>query len=718
MLVNKLAGLRSATAIAMVMFFAGQAQAQTTNGSVYKVGNGVSAPKVVSSPDPPYPNAARDAKYECTVVLWTVVGTDGHTHDTKVARPCGMGLDEAAVETVRNWKFEPAKKNDASVAVQINIQVNFRLTGGAEPGVEQLQSADAALKAGDYGRALPVFQSFVDRHPENAAAWNFLGQAQVGTGRLTDALASFRRGAELHDIGAQNNLARVLVLLHRTDEAIAAGRKAVEVAPATPTPHYNLAMALMQAKQYAEATKELETIAGGDYPGKSQALYLLGECYLAQHQEEKAVSSFTNALAAGRTPVMLNNVAYQYAQAGVELQRARQLAQTALAIDTAELRTVELDHISAADLSHVSNIARTWDTLGWIEFQDGNIAKAVELLNAAWAVEHSPVVAEHLGKVSDRQGRPQDAIRWYALADVMHGSPEVRSRLLALAGSESKVRTAEDGAEAAKATLEQFTIPNTAKKDGKAEFLVSVASGAKVSGVKIVSGDAWADAVVRSLSEAVSFPAPDAILIRRGTVGCSAQLGKCEVTLLNATEAESFTRRESYHAVAILPADSSRPVPYTSTGTAVRLTMPPMWHVAVDRTGSFSQPGFVSINKAGTLATVSVTRDHLETSADAYQKLIDEKMPALFPNYKLLSETPVVRSGSISKRVAFSASKDGADWRGWMEVVSIGDEHYRVMALAPAERFSSYAAEFEKIATSVELPGAGAAVVSSASGQN
>ena len=39
----------------------------------------------------------------------------------------GLGLDEKAIEAVRLWKFEPARKNGQPVAVQINVEVDFRL---------------------------------------------------------------------------------------------------------------------------------------------------------------------------------------------------------------------------------------------------------------------------------------------------------------------------------------------------------------------------------------------------------------------------------------------------------------------------------------------------------------------------------------------------------------------------------------------------------------
>ena len=96
-------------------------------GGYYRVGGGVSAPKVIDSPDPEYSDEARRAKYQGTVVLWVVVGPDGRVHDIRVQRTLGMGLDERAVEAVKRWKFEPARKDGQPVAVQVNIEVRFTL---------------------------------------------------------------------------------------------------------------------------------------------------------------------------------------------------------------------------------------------------------------------------------------------------------------------------------------------------------------------------------------------------------------------------------------------------------------------------------------------------------------------------------------------------------------------------------------------------------------
>ncbi len=96
-------------------------------GGAYRVGGGVSAPRVIYQPDPEYSEEARKAKYQGTVVLWVVVGADGRPREMRVARSLGMGLDEKALEAVRTWRFEPARMNGQPVPVQINVEVNFRL---------------------------------------------------------------------------------------------------------------------------------------------------------------------------------------------------------------------------------------------------------------------------------------------------------------------------------------------------------------------------------------------------------------------------------------------------------------------------------------------------------------------------------------------------------------------------------------------------------------
>ncbi len=98
-----------------------------TGGGVFSVGGGVSAPIPIYSPDPPYSEEARKAKYSGTVVVQIIVDTGGNVRDVRVVKPLGLGLDEKAVETIRTWRFKAAMRNGIPVNVRMLVEVSFRL---------------------------------------------------------------------------------------------------------------------------------------------------------------------------------------------------------------------------------------------------------------------------------------------------------------------------------------------------------------------------------------------------------------------------------------------------------------------------------------------------------------------------------------------------------------------------------------------------------------
>ena len=89
--------------------------------------NGVTVPEAIYSPEPSFSDEARKAKFQGMVTLMVVVGKDGRPYDIRVRQSLGMGLDEKAIEAVRNWRFRPATMNGQPVATQIAVQVDFHL---------------------------------------------------------------------------------------------------------------------------------------------------------------------------------------------------------------------------------------------------------------------------------------------------------------------------------------------------------------------------------------------------------------------------------------------------------------------------------------------------------------------------------------------------------------------------------------------------------------
>lgn len=106
----------------------GPTQLDDSSDPISTMGGGarVSPPRVTYSPDPEYSSAALQAHVDGIVALSIVVGTDGKPRDIKVVRSPGYGLDEKAIEAVREWRFQPASKDGKPVAVSIMVQVQFR----------------------------------------------------------------------------------------------------------------------------------------------------------------------------------------------------------------------------------------------------------------------------------------------------------------------------------------------------------------------------------------------------------------------------------------------------------------------------------------------------------------------------------------------------------------------------------------------------------------
>jgi TonB family protein len=96
-------------------------------GGPFRPGAGVTAPRAIYEPEPEYSEEARKIKQQGMVVLSVVVDQQGRPRNIHIARSLGLGLDEKAIEAVKKWKFTPGTKDGIPVAVQVNVEVSFRL---------------------------------------------------------------------------------------------------------------------------------------------------------------------------------------------------------------------------------------------------------------------------------------------------------------------------------------------------------------------------------------------------------------------------------------------------------------------------------------------------------------------------------------------------------------------------------------------------------------
>lgn len=100
-----------------------------TGGGAFRPGTGgVGYPSCIYCPSPAYSEDARKAKWQGTVVLQVVITTEGRATQIQVVKSPGLGLEDKAIEAVRNWQFKPALgPNGKPVATITPIEVTFRL---------------------------------------------------------------------------------------------------------------------------------------------------------------------------------------------------------------------------------------------------------------------------------------------------------------------------------------------------------------------------------------------------------------------------------------------------------------------------------------------------------------------------------------------------------------------------------------------------------------
>ena len=138
-------------------------------GDVFRIGGGVTQPRILHKVEPTYAEEARRAKLQGTAELKVVIGADGKPRDMQVAKSLGLGLDEKAMEAVNDWVFQPATKAGQPVNVYASIAVTFHLLdkasnppgwhlgratfqtpeGASRPVVEKIHAPQIARDAAD-----------------------------------------------------------------------------------------------------------------------------------------------------------------------------------------------------------------------------------------------------------------------------------------------------------------------------------------------------------------------------------------------------------------------------------------------------------------------------------------------------------------------------------------------------------------------------------------
>lgn len=404
------------------------------------------------------------------------------------------------------------------------------------------RSAYEALRAGNYAQAVTLLKRVVELEPKDRTAWNNLGLAHLGLRQVDSAIDAFKKQLEINPYHEQanTNLGRSYLQQRRYPEAEAAFKKQLEVNPLDKYAHAILGHQYVEMERYQDAIPVLEKAIS--LSSEDASLHVeMGTAYLNLDRNEQALASFARAAELSPTPNTWNNVAYQLALKRVNLDRAQQYAESAVAAVTAESRNFTISRVTPRELGLVESLAAYWDTLGWVLFAKGDLSAAEKLVAAAWWIGQHAEVGDHLGQIYEKQGRRDEAIQAYAAAlNAERPAQSTRERLAALVGRESVEAILKKHA-GVLTSMRAVGVPAPAPAPGSADFFLLIGPGSDIEAVSFISGDDKLREMTEGLRKArLGKVFPDespARLIRRGTLKCETTTA-CTLMLVPSSEVQ------------------------------------------------------------------------------------------------------------------------------------------------------------------------------------
>jgi tetratricopeptide (TPR) repeat protein len=450
--------------------------------------------------------------------------------------------------------FRRAIFQDEAQAVVLRPPTGFVAKSTGVDFDELMRQGEIELRERDYTAAYETFKKVANRDPKHKGVWTQLGLTEFALGRRDEAVKDFQKQVEVDpfDAEAHGQLGFFYLTIGKKEQAVPELTKAAEIEPLAHRPHYLLGYHYSQEKDYSKAAPELEkALATEDpkYNDENQVRTLLAESYFKLKQPEKAADLLNQSIEKSPNPETWNNVAYSFAENDFHLDKAKQYAVLAIKALSVQLQDLNENSITRSDFGKVTALVNTWDTLGWIYFKSGDASTAEKYVRAAWLMDQSPTVGEHLGEIYEKLGRTQDAIRYYAMSgrsvlslngtvttprdvardrlEKLAGKARANSLITTYAGESSKERTVDIGKAGA--------------AGAKAELILLFGPGPKLEAVRVVNGDSeLRDAVLRSapaILKLVAFPDDQPVkLARQAFVVCNKYSPGCNL-VVNITPA-------------------------------------------------------------------------------------------------------------------------------------------------------------------------------------
>jgi Flp pilus assembly protein TadD len=268
---------------------------------------------------------------------------------------------------------------------------------------------------------LNAAQALLDRtkalKPEQPGLWSAYGYLSFRRGDLAGSIVDYRKELALHPAGTQvyPALIQAQLTLHQQAEAKQTLGQWIAADPSASQPSLQLAALQIRDSHPQEALITLQH-ARVALPDDARIQLMLGKTEIESGDKEHGHQLLLALVKSTDDTGLMNDAAYELADAGFELPLAEATTRKALDQMEAQSLTWTLDENQQTLRRQTALLQATWDTMGWIYFREGKLDLADQYVRASWLGRQSGEVGLHLGQISAARGEKNKALSSFELA--------------------------------------------------------------------------------------------------------------------------------------------------------------------------------------------------------------------------------------------------------------------------------------------------------------
>lgn len=289
---------------------------------------------------------------------------------------------------------------------------------------DDLNSAAAKLldEKKNYRLAVDLLRKATTMDPNHKRAWNNLGEAYFGLGNTSEAEVAYKKQIEINpkDEFTYKNLGTLYYGQKKYEEALAAYRKHLEFNPLDKEAYGYLGWTLDAMGKWDEAAEAYSKICRIS-PDETWPYGPWGRALANAGKKEEARAMFRKAVELDPHPANMNYVAYELAEADLDLDLAEEWAKKAVEAGARDLAGPLSFEVSADYRQKIKAFSADLATLGWVFFKKQALDQSESCLIASHSLRADSIVTEHIARLRAMQGNFEEALRYFAYAQMEPG---------------------------------------------------------------------------------------------------------------------------------------------------------------------------------------------------------------------------------------------------------------------------------------------------------